>query len=644
MSILYLQSILPLPEPPLTTPLDSTDTPSDFQCTTDLDELENLSDHDLGVLMARFGDFRDTISPLRAKLDPIEAFLSNFNLEIHHLSQTLLALEDKSSRLSTKADSRRDIVDRLNSVVLDLMIPPQLVESVIHDPIDELWLENIRFIAEKQQLIAKINHNELPSHAFYKDSRPFEQLQQGVDLLEAKAVERIRDHLINQIRLMRRLVKTSSQAVQEKLLQVKEIYAFLEDRHPALAKQLQLAYIYTMKWYYTTRFAKYLYALQKLNLKIVDGLFVVDSSPHQSEAKLGLFGFVDATLRDTLATSSPQASNRPSVSEYFLSYSKRIEILSESNTPELRRSIPSQIAETTPFAYWMEFSFNQWSNALLDNIIVEYLFMVDFFYRGSEKFHPIADLDPSLASSKLPSKDWSHFMFKDTYDLGRGFVSWLVTSLHLSLGLRIAAGPASYAVGTKNLTASCDSYAILIMIRLIQNQVFALHNEFRIPVMEDYHNLVLLMLWPHFTRIIDINCDAIKKHNLGSNSYSYRQLRSSQAPINATQQFAQFLVGLLKLAFVHDAQEEKFAQFEGEPVCSSIVRLRNDFESALTKTSTHVFGSGKSKSVQKEVFLFNNYFLVVTILRNEFELDSCNAFIKEQIEHFELLCDAYKPK
>lgn len=641
MSILYLQSILPLLEPPSPAETGGVASP---QPTTAVENLENLSERNLGVLMARFDGFRERVSPLRAKLEPIEAFLADFNLEIHHLSQTLLALENKSSRLSSKADSRREVADRLNSVVLDLVIPPQLVESIIRDPIDESWLENIRFIAEKQQLIAKINQDELPTHSFYKDSRAFEQLQHGIALLEAKAVERIRDHLINQIRLMRRLVKTSSQVVQEKLLQVKEIYVFLEDRHPALAKQLQLAYIYTMKWYYTTRFAKYLYALQKLNIKIVDSLFVLDGTTQQADTKLGLFGFVDATLRDTLAAASAQSSNRPTVAEYFLSYAKRMEILAESNKAELRQSIPSQIAETTPFAYWMEFSFNQWSNALLDNIIVEYLFMVDFFYGGSEKFHPIADLDPTLDSTSLPNKDWSHFMFLDVYDLGRGFVSWLVTSLHLSLSLRIAASSASYAVGGKNATASCDSYAILIMIRLIQNQVFALHNEFRIPVMEDYHNLVLLMLWPHFTRIIDINCDALKKHILGSTSYSYRQLQLSQAPINATQQFSQFLVGLLRLAFVHESHEERFAQFEGEPVCSSIVRLRNDFESALTKTSTHVFGSGKSKSVQKEIFLFNNYFLVVTILRNEFEVEACNKFVREQIEHFELLCNAYKPR
>ncbi|EEQ39335.1 hypothetical protein CLUG_03463 [Clavispora lusitaniae ATCC 42720] len=652
MSISYLQSILPLP-PTIEAPKDDLSSTGTKESSDNAFEslpegtFETLSDQQLGVAMARFDRFRDSISPLRAKLDPIDAFLNSFHSEIKQLSHTLRSLEQTSTRLSSGADSSRDVVDKLNSVILDMMISPQLAESIMNDPIDESWLENIRFIADKQQLIDKINQDSLPSHAAYKNSKPFQQLQDGILLLEAKAIERIRDHLIHEIRLMRGSIKTSSQVVQEKLLQVKEIYSFLEDRHPQLAKQLQLAYIYTMKWYYTTRFAKYLHSLQKLRLKVIDSSFVLGASNDHTEAKSGLFGFVDASLRDSQSLSPSSASGKISLAEYFSSYIKRMEILAESNKSESRRSIPSQIAETTPFAYWMEFAFNQWSNALLDNIIVEYLFVVDFFYRGNEKFHPMVELDPKLEDHNSKKKDWSHFMFEDVYKMGQSFVSWLITSSQASLSSRLTAAPSiasTYANGTSSQSSSCDIYAILIMIRLIQTHSFALHNEFRVPVMEEYHNMMLLMLWPHFTRIIDINCEAMKKNILGSSTYSYRSLQTSQAPINATQQFSQLMVGLLKLAFIHESQGENLAQYQGEPVCSSIIRLRNDFESALTKTGSHVFGSGKNKAVQKEIFLFNNYFLVVTILRNEFDMNTCNQFIKEQIEHFELLCDAYKPK
>lgn len=643
MSLSYLESLLPLDrgvEAQESQTTDSADTP-----------LQDISDHELGVLTARFELFAEAIKPFRARLAPIESFLESFNTEICGLSDTLYSLQEKSSQLNSGLDHQRDLVDKLNPIILDLMVPPSVADSVINDPVTEKWVENVRFISEKQQLINRINSddNSLANY-IYKDLTAFKELAKAIDLLEAKAIERIRDFLILQIRLLRRSLKTSSQVVQEKLLQVKELYAFLEERHPALAKQLHLAYIYTMKWYYTTRFAKYLYALQKLRLKVVDLLFVLGGSNDHLDAKLGLFGFVEASYAATLmaTTGSPTApSNKLTLAEYFLSATKRMEILERDG--DSRRSIPSQIAETTPFAYWLEFPFNQWSNAVLDNIIVEYLFVTEFFYQGNEKFEPVSNLDSSAAGLPQSSKDWSYVMFDDIYKMGQAYVNWLVTSLHQRLSQRIVSSGTSTAGSSYGSAASahnapCDAYAILLMIRLIQNQSYTLHNEFHVPVMDEYHNSLLLLLWPHFTKIIDINCESMKKHILGSSSYSHRTSEINQAPINTTQQFAQYMTGLLKLAFVHDKESNKLTYFQGEPVCMSLVRLRNDFESALTKASSHVFGSSKSKAVQKEIFLFNNYFLVVTILRNEFDVDSANAFVKEQIKHFELLCDAYKPK
>lgn len=623
MSISYLELILPIP---------------DVKAEQG-DLFQDVSERELGVLMARFETFSSSVAPFKAKLQPIETFLGSFNTEIHNLSESLHSLQQQSSLLADGLDEQRELVDKLNPVILDLMIPPSVAESVLLDTIDELWVENVRFIAEKQQLLARIKADEtlLP----YKDCKGLEELENGLVLLEAKAIERIRDHLINQIRLLRRSLRTSSQAVQEKLLLVKEAFFFLKARHPALANQLQLAYIFTMKWYYTTRFAKYLYSLQKLKLKNIDLLFVLGGTNDHTEAKLGLFGYATAA-----ATSVTGTVPKVTLAEYFLSVTKRMSILSEKSDLEARRAIPSQIAETTPFTYWLEFPFSQWSNAVLDNVIVEYLFMTDFFYQGNEKFNPVSELDPS-ATANYPKKDWSHVMFEEVYKMGNAFVNWLSTPGALqpsSLGSRIASGSgAAYAGGVPSLHgASCDSYAILLMIRMIQNQSYLLHNEFHVPAMDEYHNALLLKLWPQFTRIVDANCDAVKRNVSSHSSYSHSN-EIKHAPITATQQFAQFLVGLLKLAFTHDDVDDKLAMFQGEPIVMSIVRLRNDFESALTKASNHVFGTGKSNSVQKEIFLFNNYFLIVTILKTEFEV-GMNEFTKEQIQHFEMLCEAYRPK
>lgn len=644
MSIAYLETLLPIHE-------------SDQDGKADESLLEDLSGHDIGLLSAKYEEFLDSMAPYKEKLQPIEKFLDYFNTEVCKLSDSLLSLQQQSSQLTSNLGLQRELVDQLNPVILDLVIPPLVSKSIVVDPVDELWIENIRFIVEKQQLIKKVKSVQLTDKdllflAPYKDSKAFEELQKGIKMLEAKAIERIRDHVINQIRLLRKSLKTSSQIVQEGLLQIKEAFYFLKERHPTLANQLQLAYIFTMKWYYTTRFAKYLYAIQKLKIKQIDTTYVLGANEH-GEAKSGLLGGLwESTYAYASSPASPnpggpnasQGSSRPSLNDYFSSVRKRLEILSE-DSGESRRSIPSQIAETTPFAYWLEFIYNQWANAVLDNVIVEYLFFIDFFHEGDEKAVPIKQLDPSMNIPSGSDQTWSQVVFGEVYKMGQDFAHWLLTTAPQRLSSRIVSGTGAAAASVAGYSygATGDAYAILLMIRLVQNHQYNLHNRFHVPSMDDYHNRLLLQLWPQFTRVIDLNCDALKKNVLGTGSYSSKNAHQQQAPLNVTQQFSQFLAGLLRLTFVHDSDHEKRGFFQGEPIAMSITRIRNDFEGALTKTSNHMFGSGRSKATQKEVFLFNNYFLIMTILRNEFD-DSENEFIKDQVKHFEMLCDAYKQR
>lgn len=643
MSIAYLEKLLPL---------------QNDEAAEEPDEslLQDLSGHDIGLLSAKYQEFLESIGPYKETLKPIENFLDYFNTEVCKLSDSLLSLQHQSSQLTSNLGLQRELVDQLNPVILDLVIPPLVSQSIISDPVDEKWIENIRFIVEKQQLIQNVksvkeSDKNLLFLAPYKDSKAFTELQKGIRMLEAKAIERIRDHVINQIRLLRSSLKTSSQIVQESLLLTKEAFYFLKERHPKLANQLQLAYIFTMKWYYTSRFAKYLYAIQKLKLKQIDTGYVLGASEY-SEAKTGLFGgLLESTYSYASSpaspnpggTSNPHGSSRPTLNEYFLSVKKRLEILSESDG-ENRRSIPTQIAETTPFAYWLEFIYNQWANALLDNVIVEYLFFIDFFHEGNEKAVPIKELDPAMTMPTGSDQIWSQVVFGEVFKMGQEFIHWLLSTAPQRLNSRIVSGTgAAASVAGYSYGATGDAYAVLLIIRLVQNHQYNLHNRFHVPSMDDYHNRLLLQLWPQFTRVIDLNCDALKKNVLGTGSYSSRNADKHQAPLNVTQQFSQFLAGLSRLAFVHDSDQDKRGFFQGEPISMSITRIRNDFEGALTKTSNHIFGSGRSKSTQKEIFLFNNYFLIMTILRNEFD-DSENEFIKDQIKHFEMLCEAYKQR
>lgn len=585
----------------------------------DAHHINSLTPTDIAKLTSKFTTYQKDIKGYRAKLEPIEHVLANLNSELVLLSSTLASLQQQLSKLLTDLDSLRLLTEKLNPVVLDLMIPPEIVRSVALDPITPEWVENIRYLNDKA------THNET-----YKDTAAYSQLCDGLKLLRAKAIERIRDHLIVQIKSLRSSSKSSSQKIQQNLLQVKEVFVFLREHHPELANQLELAYIYTMRWYYHTRFAKYLYSLEKLHLRHIDSSFVLGGN-ESDDKSLGT-GLKSWLGQSSLSPVPQPAHHKITLSDYFLSIDKRVQILDAPSEPV--PAIPSQIAETTPFHYWLEFSFNQWLVAVVDNIVVEYLFMVEFFHQGDEKFDDISTLgslslhtdnEPQPSSGK---NDWPTVMFGRVYQLGHEFVQWLITHQTTRMVTRIASGTTSRQA--HSATGTCDAYAVLLMIRLIQNTQAKLHNEAHIPVLDDHLNSLLLVLWPHFTKIIDFNCELLKKSIM-------RPLANTNhvAPVAVTQHFAHYLLGLLRLSFSLDKNN---AQLRGEPLFTSISRLRNDFESVLTKLGNYLFGKSPAN---KEIFLYNNYFLVVSILRGDHP--DTNEFIDEQVNHFQMLCDAYNP-
>lgn len=567
------------------------------------DEIEST---DLFEISKRFQSYDRDLQTYLRKLEPIATILTDFNQELSNLSTSLITLQQKLVRLSSGRATQSKITGLLNPVILDLMIPPDIVKSVIDDEINVDWLENIKFINEKLQLIQSIKSSESSQ---YRDYKAFHQLQKGVTDLVGKAVERIRDFLIEQIKLLRSSTKQSSQNIQQSLLQVRELFGFLCVHHKVLADQLKLAYIYTMRWYYQSRFAKYLYALQKLSIHHID-LTLVLGYVHDSS---GIFG------KNWFASSAPTqpvpanltTNYQVNMHDYLQSIDKRLEIL-DAKSP---LAIPSQIAESTPFAYWLEFIFNQWSVALLDNVVVEYFFMVEFFYQGQEKFEKLEQ-----------NKEWWQIMFSPLFKIGQEFGQWLINhnpSL-LSKNTNTTAARLSLSFGS----GTYDAFAMLLIIRLIQKAQSTLHNEVRIPILDDYLNTILFIFWPHFTKIIDANCESMKKVILQSSS------KDGLAPLNTTQQFAHFFTNLLKLS-------SKGPDYKGEPLYISVSRLRNDFENSLTKLANHIFGV--KRQTEKEIFLFNNYFLVESILKNE--TDGINSeFINEQIEHFSVLAEAFKKK
>lgn len=629
--------------------------------------LTDLSEKDLDYLKERFSQYEKHVIEHKEKIIPVQEILDDFNKEISHLSSSLSSLQERSIKLSNNSGLQAGSSEKLNSMILDLMIQPEILKSVLKKPINPEWLENLKFINEKLALIKSVESGKIDSELgnLYMGSKSFEQLKLRIELLLSKALERIRNYIVYQIKRLRSNVSLSSQTVQLELLKVKDILPFLRLHNSELAKDLELAYAYTMRWYYRSRFAKYLYSLEKLHLREVDQSVVIGNE-HEIDDKAYLMSnlkgwFSGLNLGSSsqpghlLIPQKQQSNTIVNTTEYLMSIDKRLLILdTKLLQTQSQSAMPSQIAETTPFAYWLEFVFNQWRLALIDNIIVEYFFMIDFFYDGEEKFDNLLlpqkeDDDPrdeNKVNKERESSLWPNIMFQPLFNLSYQFVEWLIShQTSQILGSRSAYNPLSSSASNRlsagsmqNIQGTCDGFAILLMIRLTQKSYSQLHDEYHIPVLDDHLNSLQLLLWAQFTKVIDLNCESMKRYITHSSILGLKI--NHLAPIGLTQNFAQYVLALLKLT---SKNEGGVISSRGEPLNTSVNRLRNDYESVLTRLCNQWFGNSKSKTAEREIFLYNNYFVVLSTLKNETVTED-NELANDQMKHFEMLCDAYRKK
>jgi len=95
-----------------------------------------------------------------------------------------------------------------------------------------------------------------------------------------KAVERIRDYLVTQIKALRSPSINVLTIQQQYFLKYKDIYVFLARHHSILAEEIGRAYINTMRWYYLNHFARYRQALDKINLHAFDKYDLLGTEGH----------------------------------------------------------------------------------------------------------------------------------------------------------------------------------------------------------------------------------------------------------------------------------------------------------------------------------------------------------------------------
>lgn len=335
---------------------------------------ESLIVEDFEKEQEKFEDLHTSILACDEVLKSVETYLTSFRADLASVSSEIESLQNRSIELNDKLQNRRAVEKILGPEVEAITVPPTVVRKITEGVVDDAWVKALGELEKRSKAIdAKLKEGR--DIKALLDVRPF------IDDVSSKAVERIRDFVVAQIKSLRS-PSINAQIIQHNgFLAYKDVFTFLAKRQPELAEEISQAYIHTMRWYYLSHFTRYKAAMEKLNIYTIDQSDAIAAEPSSTKASKG----------------APHDA---------FSIGRRMDILRTSNDAAL----PSYVAEEDKAMHYLELPFRSFNLALIDNACSEYSFLTEFFSKQPfqathrkfmEIFQPAFELGQTLTKQLL---------------------------------------------------------------------------------------------------------------------------------------------------------------------------------------------------------------------------------------------------
>lgn len=334
----------------------------------------------------KFEELHSSIVACDEVLKSVESYLTSFRTELAAVSTEIETLQDRSTSLNNKLNNRRAVEKILGPEVDAFSIPPSVVRKLTEGVVDDQWLKSLQDLEDRSRAIdAKIKEG--------RDIKAAQDIKPFINDVSTKAVERIRDYVVAQIKALRSPSINAQVIQQNSFLRYKDVFAFLARQQPQLAEEISQAYINTMRWYYMHNFSRYKTAVEKLNLHVIDQTEVI-------AAEIGVKrGGKGGALHDAF------------------SIGRRMEMLRGTSDTAL----PSFAAEDDKGTHYLEVPFRAMNLTLIDNASAEYSFLTEFFYKQS-----------SHANNRKFNE-----VFQPAFDLGNALTKQLIENSHDAIGVLI---------------------------------------------------------------------------------------------------------------------------------------------------------------------------------------------------------------
>ncbi|KAG7288019.1 hypothetical protein NEMBOFW57_007539 [Staphylotrichum longicolle] len=429
---------------------------------------------------AKFEELHRSIRACDDILSSVESNLTSFRNDLAAVSADIESLQARSTALNVRLENRKAVEKALGPIVEELSVSPMIVSKISEGHIDEAWVKILAEV-DKRATAQKKSSQQTQSKAL-ADVGPL------LEKLVLKAVERIRDFLVAQIKALRSPNINAQIIQQQNFLKFKDLFTFLNRHQPVLAGEICQAYLNTMRWYYLNQFTRYQKALEKLKLHVLD--------------KNDVLGHEDTSRRTTVLSGSKIAG----APHDAFNLGRRIEVLKTTN----QLAISSYLAEEDQSTHYLEVPFRNFNLALVDNATAEYSFLAAFF-------------SPALSFATI-SRHFN-YIFEPTFALGQTLTRQLAADTYDGLG-------------------------VLLCVRLNQHLAFELQRR-RVPAADGYINGTAMALWPRLQSIMDAHCESVRALTaaLPARAASAASAKAaSAAPHVVTQRFGQLLHGVLALS------------------------------------------------------------------------------------------------
>ncbi|KAI0158428.1 Sac2 family protein [Pestalotiopsis sp. NC0098] len=429
----------------------------------------------------RFEDLHRSIQACDEVLSSVETNLTSFRDDLASVSADIETLQARSTALNIRLDNRKAVEKGLGPIVEEMSVSPVVISKIVDGHIDEAWIKALAEVDKRATAHKK-------TAAASASGKGLQDLGPLLEKLVQKAIERIRDFLVGQIKALRSPQINAQIIQQQNFLRFKDLYSFLHKHHAALAVEICQAYQNTMRWYYHNQFSRYETALRKIKLHMLD--------------KLDVLGNEDMSRKTGVLSSS----KLPGPPHDAFNIGRRIDLLRTRD----QTALSSYLAEDDNGYHYLEVPFRNFNLALVDNATAEYTFLASFF-------------SPALSYSTI-SRHFT-YIFEPTFALGHGLTKSLVSE-------------------------SYDGLGILLSIRLNQHFQFTLQRR-KVPAADNYINGTSMLLWPRLQSVMNAHCESVRALTtaLPTRPASKSELmKLSAAPHVATQRFGQLMHGVLSLS------------------------------------------------------------------------------------------------